>query len=175
MSTTNWSPLACLLGVVLSATSVQADTPAVVIPIAYTPSTERVYAGVPVVQRLITTFADLPEHKLREVLLLAYCESDGWIHRYPSGELRPHKNRESSARGVMQVLATLHAPELRRRKLDLRDDDDYFQFVRILYDREGLSPWKSSQKCLDGENELGRQARNELEVIMSVLVHVGVI
>lgn len=165
----SWSPLACLLGIVLSTASpVKADTPAVVIPIAYNaPTQDRVYAGVPVVERLMMTFADLPDDKLRQVLLLAYCESAGWVHRYPSGELRPHQDDASSARGVMQVLAGLHAPELRERGLDLEREDDYFEFVRILYDRGGLAAWESSLPCMRGETELGQKAQRELDQLLN--------
>ena len=126
----------------------------------------RAYAGASVVRRLIATFADLPENELRDVLVVAYCESAGWVHRYPSGELRLHAKRASSARGVMQVLAELHAPELRKRKLDLRNDDHYFRFVRILYDRGGLRPWRSSFPCVAGKTELGRKARAKLDALL---------
>ncbi len=158
-----WSVLACLLGVVMS-TSAQADTPAVVTEASYVPDstyTEAeapLTAGVRVIERVLETFRDKPLEVQWDMVALAHCESSQWVHRR-DGELRPQAQNASSARGVLQVLSWLHREELARRGLDLEDDDDYFTFVRILFDRGGLRPWRESIPCL--RDERGAWAREE--------------
>ena len=82
------------------------------------------------------------------MLAIAHCESTGLIHWYPDGQLRPHSTRASSARGVFQVLANLHGPDIRSQGLDLRDPRQYMEWVRIMVDRRpSLSDWDDSRAC----------------------------
>jgi hypothetical protein len=66
------------------------------------------------------------EQKIREhfpadvaeaMIHVADCESTGLVHWMPDGTLRPHDKRESSARGVLQILFQLHGPDIQRKSL----------------------------------------------------------
>ena len=75
---------------------------------------------------------------------IAKCES-GLVHRV-NGKLLP--NREGSpARGVFQVLMSVHGPEMERLGLDPNNDDDYMTYVKYLVDNFGLTPWAESKDC----------------------------
>jgi hypothetical protein len=90
------------------------------------------------------TFPDAPY-----MVYVANCESRGLIHFDHTGRPRPNSEGKSSAGGVFQVLLKLHAEEMDKYKLNPQQLADYLTFVRILYDRYGLNPWKSSQACWD--------------------------
>ncbi len=77
---------------------------------------------------------------------IANCESTGLLHRLPDGSLLPNK-KGSSARGVFQVLMSVHAEEMQRMELDPNDDDDYTTYVRHIRNTQGLSAWKESSDC----------------------------
>jgi hypothetical protein len=155
----------------LHATSIQADTPAVVTEAGYVPDSiytepneAPLIAGVPVILRILETFQDQPSDVQWDMVALAHCESNQWIHRL-DGELRPHANRASSARGVFQVLVGLHRKEMRDLQLDPENDEHYFRFVRILFNRDGLEPWRSSFSCL--RDERGARARSTAKRLLA--------
>jgi hypothetical protein len=81
------------------------------------------------------------------MVYVANCESRGLIHYDHTGRLRPNSEGKSSAGGVFQVLLRRHAKEMDKHDLDPEQLADYLTFVRLLYDRYGLSPWKASQAC----------------------------
>lgn len=80
----------------------------------------------------------------RTMLAVAKCESKG-LHRNPDGTLIA--NPRSSARGVFQVLMSVHKPEMVRLGLDPNNDEDYIKYVRRLYDEQKLQPWAESKGC----------------------------
>jgi len=86
-------------------------------------------------------------HDAPYMVYVANCESRGLIHYDSTGKLRPNQEGKSSAGGVFQVLLKLHAEEMDKYKLNPQQLADYLTFVRILYDRYGLSPWQASKKC----------------------------
>lgn len=76
---------------------------------------------------------------------IARCES-GLVHRDASGELLPNAEG-STARGLFQVLMSVHYDEMRRMGLDPNNDDDYMTYVRHLYETQGTAPWRPSRSC----------------------------
>lgn len=74
---------------------------------------------------------------------VAVCES-GLVHRV-NGSLK--KNPRSSAKGVLQILMSVHGPEMKRLGLNPNDDEDYMTYARRLYESQGLAPWAESKKC----------------------------
>lgn len=91
------------------------------------------------------------------MLCIAQKESTGLIHWLPSGELIPVKDhdgdgeRDSSAVGVLQTLAYLHGPDLKRLGLKLTNIDEYMRFNRYLQRTQGYNAWKSSYKKCERE------------------------
>ncbi len=81
----------------------------------------------------------------RTMLAVARCES-GLEHRDENGNLLPNQSG-GSARGVFQVLMRIHRDEMRRLGLNPEDDRDYMEYVRRLYDAQGLAPWAESEHC----------------------------
>jgi len=85
------------------------------------------------------------------MLAIAYCETRArpFVHWEPDGSLRPNLGGNSSAAGALQVLLYLHRDAIAAQELDMRDIDDYMQFVRYLYDTGGypFSPWEESRHC----------------------------
>lgn len=88
------------------------------------------------------------------MLCIANEESTGYIHWLPDGSLRPTEIKKedgsiaSSARGVLQTLAVLHAEDIARLNVDLNNVDDYFRFNRYLLHRSGYETWETYEKCL---------------------------
>lgn len=162
MKLKHWPKLACLLGALVGA-QVKADTPAMVNP---KPSSvaKPLYAGAPVVEKILETFADKPPPVAWQMVAIAYCESNDWVHRLPDGSLRPHSQGASSARGTLQVLAKLHGPELKKRGLVLARDSDYFTYVEILYEQSGFAPWQSSRSCWAGPK--GKRAKAKARALL---------
>jgi hypothetical protein len=115
---------------------------------AETPTATTVVAGVQLsshgqhmYRRIRRLFPDAPY-----MVYVANCESTGLVHRSTDGRLRPNLEG-GSARGVFQVLMRVHRAEFERRGLNPNRDDDYFQYVRFLYDTYGLKPWAASRSC----------------------------
>jgi hypothetical protein len=81
---------------------------------------------------------------------VANCESTGLVHRLSDGSLIPNLEG-STARGVFQVLMSVHAEAMENMGLNPNDDRDYMTYVRHLYDEFGLRPWKASQHCWQEE------------------------
>lgn len=95
------------------------------------------------VERLIAQY--FPED-YKTMLAIASCESTGLAHRESDGSLIPNEGG-SSARGVFQVLMSVHGKEMERMGLDPNNDDDYMTYVRYLKNTFGLTPWAESKKC----------------------------
>lgn len=126
--------LSMFIGIVLSCTPVMADE-------KYQDLYNNPAAQALLIQEKIKKY--FPEPGLAEAFTkLANCESTGLLHWMPDGSLRPQAKKLSSARGVLQILAGLHGPEMKEMGLDIKNLDDYMQFARYLYDTQGPGAWK---------------------------------
>jgi hypothetical protein len=50
-------------------------------------------------------------------------------------------------KGIYQVSEKYHGAEAKALGLDLHDVRDNIKFAKLLYDREGLTPWTASKHC----------------------------
>lgn len=67
------------------------------------------------------------------------CES-GFVHYLPTGGVI--KGRVTPAdTGVMQINMDAHGKEVERLGLDMTDLYENLVYARILYEREGVTPW----------------------------------
>lgn len=127
------------------ATSSDTDTPAVV---ASLPDTS--ILTDPVAQDAFVR-AKMREHIGYDPLLeiIAACETTGTTHRIahwnPDGSLV--KNPTSSASGAAQVLLYFHRDWIAAEGRNMQDIDDYMQFVRTLFERQGYGAWNESRSC----------------------------
>lgn len=91
-----------------------------------------------------------PPEAAEAMIKVAECESDRLIHWLPDGSLRPNipikGKKATSARGVLQILFGLHAPDIKRLGLDMYDIDDYMRYGRHLYDTQG--PKNAWEECV---------------------------
>ena len=78
------------------------------------------------------------------MVYVANCESTGLIH-LENGQLK--QGEDGTDKGVFQVHMPAHRAEMQKMALDPNNIDHYFSYVRILYHKYGLRPWRSSQKC----------------------------
>lgn len=86
-------------------------------------------------QEIEKVFPDAPI--MKEV---ARCESGFKPNAY-----NPTNNSNDS--GVMQISQKYHGKRMRELGLDPFDVQDNLAFARILYDEQGLAPWKWSKPC----------------------------
>lgn len=87
----------------------------------------------------------LPDEYIGAMFHVAHCES-GFQHRDEKGRLLQNTGG-SPAIGIFQVHAKVHKPELKKRGLNLDDDNDYYEFVSHLVQKYGLNPWNASKHC----------------------------
>lgn len=80
------------------------------------------------------------------MIYIANCESTGLVHLTKTGGLLPNTNGGSD-RGVLQIHMGTHRAEINRLGLNMKKYNDYFMFSRLLYDRNGITPWKPSRHC----------------------------
>ncbi len=98
-------------------------------------------AGMQMYRVITRVFPDAPY-----MVYVANCESTGLFHWDDSGNLLPN-TEGSNARGVFQVMMSVHEETMRQRNLNPRRLDDYMTYVRQLYDEQGVRPWKASRHC----------------------------
>lgn len=84
-------------------------------------------------------------HDVPELIEVARCEST-FNHWDEYGNVLMNK-QGSSATGVMQLMASYHAPEAKKLGLDIRDFYGNLAYAKHLYQRKGLQPWTASKKC----------------------------
>lgn len=78
---------------------------------------------------------------------IARCESHFQHWEAPGVVL---KNKEgSSATGVFQIMASVHAPEANVLGYDLEDLHGNMAYARHLYEQQGTAPWNASRYCWD--------------------------
>jgi len=88
-----------------------------------------------------------PEDVAEAMIAVANCESTGLIHWRSDGTLirnKPKKGKKAtSAKGVLQILFSLHRPDYTRLGLNMKDIDDYMRYGRHLYETQGPeNAWK---------------------------------
>lgn len=99
-----------------------------------------------VIEWLKETFPEAPY-----MIYVANCESRGLIHR-KGDKLLPNASGGSD-RGVLQIHMNTHGAEIQKMGLNIDNNGDYFYFTRILFDRNGVSPWNSSKHCWERDYE----------------------
>lgn len=57
------------------------------------------------------------------------------------------KNPHSSASGVFQVMASIHAKGAARMGMDIYTTEGNIAYARYLYDRNGTRDWNASKYC----------------------------
>jgi hypothetical protein len=85
-------------------------------------------------------FSDIPV-----LIEVARCEST-FRHTLADGTVL--KGRvDSRDIGVMQIISYYHGTEAAALGLDLYNLQDNMKYARILYEKQGTLPWKSSSAC----------------------------
>ncbi len=91
------------------------------------------------------------EHKVKQMyakhptlVKIAKCES-GFKQFDDKGQ--PLKNPNSSATGVMQIIASIHAPTARSMGFDIKTIEGNLRYALALYRTQGSSPWNASKHC----------------------------
>lgn len=75
---------------------------------------------------------------------ISRCES-GRIHR--KGRKLLPDGFGGTSRGTFQLLLKVHHEEMQKMGLNPNRDDDYFTYIRHLYDTKGTQPWYMSETC----------------------------
>lgn len=88
-----------------------------------------------IIKEIENTFPDAPI-----MIKVAKCES-----HYKNDAYNPTNN--SHDRGIFQLSQKYHGEEMEELGLDPHDIQDNIKFARILYDRNGLTPWSASKGC----------------------------
>lgn len=84
-------------------------------------------------------------HGAPELVAIAGCESK---FRQYEADGRPLRNRQgSSATGVMQIMASVHAPEAEKMGLDIETLAGNLHYALHLYKSQGTRPWRASRHC----------------------------
>lgn len=75
---------------------------------------------------------------------IIFAESS-W-RQYENGTREPLRGRVHSCdTGLLQINLCVHAAEVERQGLDVRDPYENIDFGLYLYERDGLSPWEASR------------------------------
>lgn len=98
---------------------------------------EVVYTEDRIIEKITQAFLDAPI-----MIEVARCES-----RFKTTAHNTTLNEDGTTDGGIFQLNSVHDQELTALGLDKFDPEDNIKFARILYDRSGLQPWKSSEKC----------------------------
>ena len=98
---------------------------------------EVVYTEDGIVEKVTQAFLDAPI-----MIEVARCES-----RFKITAHNTTLNVDGTTDGGIFQLNSIHDQELATLGLDKFDLEDNIRFARILYDRNGLQPWKSSEDC----------------------------
>ncbi len=96
-------------------------------------------------------FKDIPI-----MIQIAKCES---TFRQLDNQGNVIKNKNSSATGVLQIMASIHTPDAEELGLDIKTLEGNAAFARDLYERQGTKPWNASKACWgkyvkDSSNEI---------------------
>lgn len=95
------------------------------------------YTKESIIEKVRQAFLDAPI-----MLEVARCES-----QYKITAHNTTLNKDGTTDGGIFQLNSVHDEELAALGLDKFDPEDNIKFARILYDRSGLQPWKSSRDC----------------------------
>lgn len=95
------------------------------------------YTKESIIEKVRQAFPDAPI-----MLEVARCESQYKITAHNTA-----LNKDGTTDGGIFQLNSVHNQELTALGLDKFDLEDNIRFARILYDRNGLQPWKSSEDC----------------------------
>lgn len=98
---------------------------------------EVVYTEDRIIEKVTQAFLDAPI-----MIEVARCES-----RFKITAHNTTLNVDGTTDGGIFQLNSVHDQELTTLGLDKFDPEDNIRFARILYDRRGLQPWKSSEEC----------------------------
>jgi hypothetical protein len=84
-------------------------------------------------------FSDIPV-----MIQIARCESN--FRQYnDAGEVL--KNTRSSAKGVFQIMESLHEDPAQKLGYDITTLEGNMAYARDLYERQGTRPWTASSAC----------------------------
>jgi hypothetical protein len=84
---------------------------------------------------------------------IAYCESR---FRHFNNEGNAIKNKDTSATGVMQIMASIHEEDAEKLGMDINTLEGNVRFAQYLYDKYGTKPWeadKKSKNCWEPRSE----------------------
>jgi len=95
------------------------------------------YTKESIIEKVRQAFLDAPI-----MLEVARCES-----QYKITAHNTTLNTDGTTDGGIFQLNSVHDEELALLGLNKFDPEDNIKFARILYDRSGLKPWKSSRDC----------------------------
>lgn len=95
------------------------------------------YTRESIIEKVRQAFLDAPI-----MLEVARCES-----QYKVTAHNTTLNKDGTTDGGVFQINSIHDPELKALGLDKWNPEDNIKFARILYDRSGLKPWKSSEHC----------------------------
>lgn len=84
-------------------------------------------------------FADVPI-----MIEIAKCES---TFRQFDEQGKPLKNPNSSATGVMQLMASYHREPAKNMGLDIDTLEGNLGYARVLFEQQGTTPWNASAYC----------------------------
>lgn len=90
-------------------------------------------------EEVVEAYQDVPI-----LIAIARCESN---FRQFNNEGKPLKNPNSSATGVMQIMASLHEQTARELGYDINETAGNLQYARYLYEKQGTEPWNASRHC----------------------------
>jgi hypothetical protein len=96
--------------------------------------------GQQVAKIIKQVFYDAPQ-----MIYVANCESTGLIHR--ENEKLIISRADGIGAGVFQLQMTVHKQDMEKKGLNPNIFSEYLEFVRHLYDKNGMRPWASSKKC----------------------------
>lgn len=138
--------IALALSSVLGGSSAQAAAQPQVMPQAQT-----------VQQYVQTYFADEPV-----MIAIAGCESHDRQYDADGNVL---KNPRSSAVGVFQIMASIHATSADDNfGLNINTLQGNAAYARYLYDKEGTAPWNNSKSCWGGSAASAPSASTTLAI-----------
>lgn len=84
-------------------------------------------------------FSDIPI-----MIQIAKCES---TYKHLDNQGNVIKNKNSSARGVMQIMESLHSEDAQELGLDILTIEGNTAYARELYEKQGTKPWNASKSC----------------------------
>jgi soluble lytic murein transglycosylase-like protein len=67
------------------------------------------------------------------------------------------KNPNSTAMGIMQIMASIHVPAAEKLGLDIYTIQGNVAYAKYLFEREGTTPWLSSSACWGKQNHIARR------------------